>query len=520
MSAAALLLQFIFAFLGFLISLQGLFALLVGLVMFIALPIVPKAAGEFKRLANLHLWLATSLVSRAAIVVSEHGDIYFKRMQFDDLGVEKIKMGDEMKEFEDPDASLHYWFGIPFAMADEESGVLFDPRHAALGARKQEAVEKSEQTIRATQEEWDAYGVHAWKRGVYQFKQGVHELVDLTKVKHIIDGGERGEYPTRVETLYQHSRAPFQEGTSATRFILVLVALLAPFAGMWLLATQGSSGGGGGGGTTVSPGSSFLALLISAAGLNQKVRTVVKSIDWKFAGKALAVGLPLPVVFLLLFIFVNPLMAIFAYIAMGIGFWFLPIMSAILGISSFLAGGLSKFYLKLGLLGYDRPVWNWTPESYRLVEADDLEDIDEDNTTWYSLAGALVGFSFDPFPENWGAAAADRETLERNMVADGGTTPETDVPKQFRRLPDRKRASTYAAFVPKRLKRGYYYVRSGIAMGWFSDSADGEKSLQRLLWAKEKYGGDNGLSDRTLIYAMVGCGLISLVSGILVFFVL
>jgi len=115
MSAVAVLLQFLFAFLGFLLSIYGVFTVLLGLVGFIALPVVPRITGEFKRLANLHLWLATSMLTRIGVVVSKHGDLLLKRMRFDDRGVEKIRFDDIDKEFADPAARLHYWMGVPFS---------------------------------------------------------------------------------------------------------------------------------------------------------------------------------------------------------------------------------------------------------------------------------------------------------------------------------------------------------------------------------------------------------------------
>jgi len=257
MSVAALALQFLFALLGFLLSFVGLFTFLGGIVLFVALPVVPKLTGEFERFANLPLWLATSTLGRFAIVVTEHDDLLLKSMSFDDLGVETMSFGDETKEFEDPAGALHHWMGLPFALADEKHGVLFDPRHAALGARKQTHDDHGETTIEATQDEYDEWGVMKWKRAVYEFPEK-HELVNLSAVRELVDGGERSEYPKRVENIYELSREPFKSGTSATRFIMVLVALLAPFAMFWLFASQSDAGTGAG--TTIGFGSSLVVL--------------------------------------------------------------------------------------------------------------------------------------------------------------------------------------------------------------------------------------------------------------------
>lgn len=508
--SAVLILALLMALLGFLFSFTGFFVFLLGVCLFLVLAIIPRLTGEFKRFANLHLWLATAILQRAAIVVSEHGDLLLKRMSFDDLGVEKIAFGDEKKEFGDPDDALHYWLGIPFALADEAHGVLFDPRHAALGNKKQAAKERGEYTIFATQEEWDQYGVHEWVRGVFEFPKGKHELVDLSGVRHLVDGGERAEYPKRVEKIYELSREPFKSGTSATQWIMIIVALLAPFGLMWFTASQG---GGGGPDRTIGY-DSLLLLIGGTTGLHSRL----KDVDWRRAGASVAVLLPLPAVFLLVFVFVSPLMAILSFVTLGIGFWFIPLLTILLRPSARLSTALARMLLKLGFLGYEKPVFEWTPEKYRLREYSDLDDTG--NVIWYNLAGTIAGFTFKPGPESWGAEVVEHGDLEAKseLVPDGGELPDSNIPANYRRAPQITRASRFAAFVPKRLKRSAYYLNTGIATGRFTDSAVGEKSLNRLLWAKEVHGGEGGISDTSMLYAMVGCGTLSFVLGVFVFF--
>lgn len=549
MSAAVILLQFLLALLGFLFSLKGIFVMLTGVLLFLVIPIVPRTTGEFRKFSNLHLWLATSILQRAAIVVSEHGDLLLKRMEFDDLGVEKISFGDEEKEFEDPDAALHHWMGIPFALASEAKGVLFDPRHAALGKRKQEAKEHGEYSIRATQSEWNQYQVHEWKKGVFEFTRDAYEMVNLSAVKHLVDGGERAEYPGRVEELYKHSRLPYQEGTGTAKFILIVVAMIGPFAALWLMASQGSSGGGGG--STVGYGGFLLwipalksldkddvrewasrardrlepmartaakHLRSGASRAGDKGGDIIEDVDWKHVAIVSSVVLPLPTIFLLVFVFVNPLTAILAFIVLGIGFWTPALFTVLLRPTQRLGGGYARLLFKLGLTGYEKPVFEWTPSKYQLREASELEDVSE--TKWYGLAGSLVGFTFTPSEESWGAEVMDIGDLQarREAVADGGHPSESNIPANYLRVPDMTRASSYAAFVPKRLPRDKYYLNTGIATGRFTDSAVGSKALSRLLWAKEEYGEADGLSDKTMIYAMLGSGVCSFALGVFVFF--
>ena len=230
--------------LSILLSPTGIVLFGIGVVLFLGLPIFPKVTGVGRWINRLYLYLATQSISRAAIVVSEHNDIYFKRMKFDSRGVEKITLGTETKEFEDPDSALHHWMGIPFALADEVRGVLFDPRHAALGQRKHDSDERDESSYLATTEEWNNWDVSEWKRGVFEMPKK-HELVNLSRVRELVDGGERSEYPKRVEELYRNSRDPFGSGLPIMRMLMPAIAFLITFGGIWLIVTRlGGSGGG------------------------------------------------------------------------------------------------------------------------------------------------------------------------------------------------------------------------------------------------------------------------------------
>jgi len=235
----------IFGVLGFLISPFGLMAILLGLLGFIGLPMI-STVSNFKQPANLFLTLATFPIKRASIVVSEHNDALFRTMTFSGLGVEIIKIEDEEKAFEDPDNALHYFLGIPFALADEEHGVLFDPRHAAAGKRKKDLEKKNEGSYLATQDEYEQYGVAKWMPGVFELPKK-HELVDLSAVQELVDGGERSEWAKRVEELYKNSRDPFADGTPVTKYLYPMIAFAITFGGIWFMVSQfglptGSSG--------------------------------------------------------------------------------------------------------------------------------------------------------------------------------------------------------------------------------------------------------------------------------------
>jgi len=254
----------IFGVLGFLISPFGLMAILLGLLGFITLPLI-STVSNFKQPANLFLKLATFPIKRASVVVSEHNDGLFRTMKFSGLGVELITIDREEKAFEDPDNALHHFLGIPFALADEEHGVLFDPRHAAAGQRKRDKTKRDEHVYLATQDEYEDYEIAKWMPAVFELPNK-HELVDLSAVQELIDGGERSEFAKRVEELYQHSRDPFADGTPVTKYLYPMIAFAITFGGIWFMVSQFGLPSVGSGPTETVGYGSFMLLFGSLGG--------------------------------------------------------------------------------------------------------------------------------------------------------------------------------------------------------------------------------------------------------------
>ncbi len=204
--------------------------------------------------------LATMPVRRLALVVSESNDIVPKAMQYSPLGVELITLDGETKQFEDPAGRLHNWLGLRFALADEETGTLFDPRDAAMGEAKQKYDEKSEAEFLATNEEYDKDGVQKWVPAAFTMPDR-HQIVDLSAASELVDGGERSEYPKRVKSLFEHAMSALhgEKGVGELfRMALPVFAMVGTFAAIWLLADQ--LGTGSAGGSVVSFGSSLLVL--------------------------------------------------------------------------------------------------------------------------------------------------------------------------------------------------------------------------------------------------------------------
>ncbi len=501
------MMQILLAIVSFFLSPMGMFSFGLGLVLFFALPVIPKATGAGRWISNLYLHLATQAISRAAIVVSEHNDVYFKRMSFDSRGVEKITLDGETKEFEDPDGSLHYWMGMPFALADEVRGVLFDPRHSVLGERKHDLDERDDGTYTATTDEWNDFEVSQWKPGVFEMPQK-HELVNLSRVRELVDGGERSEYPQRVEQLYRHSRDPFSSGMPLMKFLMPAIAFVLTFGGIWVIVTRLGGGSSAPSGTTVSYGMLALIASLNPVPADIDKKRVAGILGAIVATLALGAGM---------YTLLGPIMMVAVLIAVSLGFVLIPLLSLLTRPIGPIAGAFSKLFFRLGFLSFRRPVFEWTPEKYRLREYDELKS-EEDSVTWYNLFGTLVGFSFSPEPSSWGAEVMDKDELESyQMVTDGGKGTETNIPNKFVRTMSMKRGD-YGAYLPKRLKRSAYYLHTGIATARFKNSAVGEKSLRRLLEAKEKHG-ENGssMSDKVVLYMTAAGGAAGAILGAAVF---
>lgn len=501
------MLEFALLYLLFLTSVVGAFALFGGVVTFFLLPIIPKITGIGKRIGRTYVWLSLWCLKRAALVVSEHGELLLKPMRFDDLGVEQIAFGEDTKDFEDPDAALSNWMGFPFALADEESGVLFDPRHAAIAERKRDLDERNIGPVLASESDWEAHRIHEWVPGVFELS-GKHELVDLTAINHLIDGGERAEYPARTENIYRLSRKVLLG--SKYKSLRILVPVLAFCVSLFTVVYVGDTyGGGGGPDQIIGFGSVLLALAIPSA---RRVGRVI-------AGLLVAVGVAAIVGYGLL---VNPLVTIFTILTFFGGLVAVPIISFLLRFSDRAAQFLSRLvYLKLGLLAFERPVLVWTDRGYRLREHASLDSVCQNRVRWFALAGSYIGFAFEPDPNNFEPEYIppnELDSMGEVTLPDGGAE-ETNIPAGFTRAPTLKR-QVYGGFIPESIDGDRLYVNSGIALSKFNASADGERSMRRLLRAKEQYGEQASLlSDRSLLWATLGAMLLGSIMGVVLLFV-
>lgn len=496
-----MIVQLILAWLQFLIGPLGFFTFGLGLITFLGLPVLSKATG-IKTFANVHLWLAMWAVQRACLVLSEHGDLLFKSMTYVDLGVERVQMANDAKDFEDPAAALSHWMGYPFALGSERDGVLFDPRHAAIAAKKRAYGKRNMGSIVASEEDYQEHGVDEWMPGVFEIPKA-NELVDLTAIHHIIDGGERAEYPQRIEKLYKLSRDPFTSGKQALRLLLPVAAFVGVLVVLWQIS---SNMGGSGGGQTVGYG---------AMGL-----LAARNIDWKrLLGAIVAVVVPVGIL-LGLVLLTNPLYAMIVVGTYGLGLMVVPGLAFLTRMHTPMAEKFARQgTLKLGLLGYDVPIMNWTPSGYELVEYADLDETAD--VSWFSLVGTQIGFTFPAEEDSFGPDVVPHDELEGSsstsmeLATDGSGDL---LPTGYVRAPNLL-AGIYGGYVPADVDDDTIYLNSGIALNRMADAANGEKSMKRLLQSKEKYGGGTfGVSDKLLMYSTLAATFGGAILGVFLFF--
>lgn len=490
---------------NYLFSIFGIFTLLLGALTFILLPIIPKATGRAKFLARFYLWLMARTLKRGAFVLSEHGDLLLKRMSFDDRGVELMSLGGEdPKAFEDPDDARHAFYGIPFALADEVHGILFDPRHAAVGARKQTHERANEMLYKATESESGQYDVMAWVRGVFELPKNTHELVNLSAMRHLITGSEQADHPETVARFREYAEAPYKDGTSASRLLMLIAAIVGPFLILGILASQL---GGAGPSSSIGFGAA-LGAWASTGGIS---KPALKRVAATIAVVALF-GIPLG----LIAVFISPLTALWVVLTYVLGF--VLVAGAVLLFGQVI-GGLPRLMLRMALMGYDEPVFEWTPQRYELRERRNLESV-ADRPTWYGLQGQDVAFTYTPTAESFPEATIDAEDIEARQDVTASSESSTNLPAGTARYSEIKRAGYLGAFVPDKPSAKKLYINTAHVFGAFTHAAVGLKSHRFLVRAKKEHGDRSGIEEKTFVYSVAGLAALSFAAGVGVFYVL
>lgn len=469
----------------------------VGFLAFHAAPILESGLDARRRVSNLHLWLCMFAVNKAAIVVQEDGQLLWKKMGYSDLNYLAVNVGDRFIPLQDVDNALSTWMGSPFTLADEVHGVMFDPRHAFVGSEKEDARERGDLIVRATDEEWNRWNVYGWVRAVFEVPAH-HSMVAIERVRHLISGDERAEDRDHTEEFYKLSRNPSGDQTSLLRLLVPPLVFLATLVVFWQISTRSGGGGGGESGSTVG----FALAALAIPDLRERLKDHGSTIVGLVLVTLVLVGLVAIAGFLLTIVLV---------VSFAMGFFALPAIAMFLGLLN--AGGMvSKLLLWLGLMGYRNPVFVWTQTGYELRERSELDDPEEVPT--YRLGSSWVGFSFEPGEESFGPEKIDHAELEeRQPVRADGDGIDTNVPTGQDRAPWTRRGS-FGGFVPRRVDDAATYINSGVAAARMKHAATGGVANLVLQNAKEKFGdGDFGMSDKMLLYSTFAAMLLATIVG-------
>ena len=535
------------SFASTLFGVWGAVFLLLGLLVPLLLPLVPATTGRAHALSQLHLWLAMKLHGRMAWVVDSKDRLIPRRLHREpETGNEYVKLDGERLTFEDPDLSISKWKNVDMTLADGKYGVLFDPRHAAVGGRILDLRERDEAVIPASSPQaTQQAGIGQWVRGVLSFPDGKYELPRLAWVRALFGGRERASDPAVLQEFYRKSREPYQDdGSEWARLLVVIGAMILPALSMWLVgdyigsggAAGGGGGGGGGNGTDTELGVVALASLGSLAALREY--------PWRaWARRALAILVPVLAWTLTIGSIlgmhyvtasaygVGTMLAVdVAFVAGLLLFGLLLLVSAAVGI---IGGGVGSVLMKLGLLAYRKPVWVWTREGYELH---DWARVAEDkraghaDPVWYRAYGADVGFSFAASPDSWGehielaelGAMTGPEPAEIEVenpsaaTADGGAfgdIADDNLPAGWAGVPELRRGGGYGGYIPREPDHDQYYIHSGVALNRLWDASTGRKSQAALLAAKNEYGGDDSLGEGAWLMVTAALALVSFAGG-------
>lgn len=468
------------------VVLSAVLGLLVGLSTLVFIPLLSPTVAMGRRYA----WLAMACVGRGVFLLQEDGELNFKRLKYDAIGEEKVKIGGEIVTLSDPARSLSSLAGKTFALGDELHGVLFRVTDAAVGQRKRGLDANGALEVAATPKERNNYEVTAWVRKWLTVPTGTS--IDLRDVRQLATGQERGVDAEYAREWYKFSRIREGIGLSVWKHLVPPAAFIVTLIAIWQIGIRmggGGSGSGaaGGNGTTLS----ILAALAVPAALRDRAQ-------WLAAGLVVC-SIPIVGYLLLGALAVWLVVAFVVGFAVGAGIAFgSVILLALIG-----AGGpFATPLLDLALYCFDEPAIVETAEGYELRDG-------YGGGATHKLGKHRIGFrATDGAVTARDDYAGSASSIDRSAIDD---VPD-DVDDQTVAKSATGRIANVGWLVPP-VDRGVLVDTAG-AFGALASGFIGNATDKRIQEAKKEYGGgDLGASDTTLMWGTLAAIVIACVIG-------
>lgn len=325
---------------------------LIGGALFMLLPV----AYDSENIGHKYVWLSMFALKRGAIVVQDDGELNWKKLKYDPVGAEKVKLGADVITLSDPARALRSFKGRTLALADETHGVLFRPSDAIAGYRTRELSKRDELVSDATKTQRKKHKVAVWIRKYMHIP--THAPVDLRNVRELATGSEEGSDAWLVRTWYKFSRIRDNMQTSPWKLMIPAAAFVLTLIIFWQASSQGGSSGSppanpGGNNTTLT----YLAFV-----------TVPYAAQIK---RVCAILMPLVALVVGYVLFGFTVVSFPIVFAIGLAIGFVGTGAFVLLICLIGMGGwLSTFFLDMGLQCFDNPIITETSDGYKLLESD------------------------------------------------------------------------------------------------------------------------------------------------------
>lgn len=434
---------------------------LIGAACFFLLPLFKPD----KSIGDKFIWLAVTGMHRATLSMQEEGNLHWKKLQYDSSGPQKVKIRGETITLSDPAKAIKSFKGKSLALSDEIHGVIFRVSDALAGKQREIADAQNRMVNGASDSEKKEHNLYAWVRKYLRIP--VNEPADLTNVRKLATGNERGTDPKTVDKYFKFSRIHELSKTSIWKILLPVVT----YIGVFVIIQQFTGSGGGGSsaapaaenGTTVS-----LLLLTPWIGKHKRALSIVGIFSAVVISAYLMFG------------YVYALLPVF--FALGIIVGLVGMTIVITGLCILKVGGfLSTMLLDLGLRTYEYPTITETKNGYELKEGDGtgvMHRLGKHELYFTVSASGIV--------ERKGYAGTGEYIIDNE--------PDTDHKVATKRL------THYGWYIPKYIQQNAFYITSTDALQSLAAGFIGNDTNEKHQDAKEEYGdGDLGANDTTII---------------------